>query len=168
MDLMLKDLNEPLSIEVANRDKVSVNQFCPRCQIEICGHFFSVDLIPFQLGEFDVILGMDWLSQHKANTDCKKKKVLTYSEDNRRIVYQGRKQDKNFFSILEAKRLLRQGCEAYLVHVVDIEKRVPGLEEIPVVNEFSNVFPDEFPGLPPDREIEFSTDLIPGAEPVSK
>ncbi|XP_074336789.1 uncharacterized protein LOC141673963 [Apium graveolens] len=48
MNLMLEDLNEPLSIEVANQDKVSVNQFCPRCQIEICGHLFLVDLISFQ------------------------------------------------------------------------------------------------------------------------
>ncbi|KAL8135032.1 hypothetical protein AgCh_009889 [Apium graveolens] len=118
------------------QDKVSVNQFCPRCRIEICGHLFLVDLIPFQLGEFDVILGMDWLSQHKANIDSKK--------------------------------LLRQGCEAYLAHVVDTEKRIPELEKISVMNEFPDVFPDELPGLPPDREIEFSIDSIPGAEPVSK
>ncbi|XP_074356570.1 uncharacterized protein LOC141696310 [Apium graveolens] len=91
MNLMLEDLNEPLSIEVANQDKVSVNQFCPRCRIEICGHLFLVDLIPFQLGEFDVILGMDWLSQHKVNIDCKKKKIMLYSEDNKRIAYQGQK-----------------------------------------------------------------------------
>ena len=51
---------------------------------------------------------------------------------------------------------------------MDIEKRIPELEKISVVNEFPDVFPDELPGLPPDREIEFSIDLIPGAEPVSK
>ncbi|KAL8100391.1 hypothetical protein AgCh_032593 [Apium graveolens] len=90
------------------------------------------------------------------------------TEDNKRIVYQGQKQDKKFLSILEAKKLLRQGCEAYLAHVVDTEKRVPELEKISVVNEFSDVFPDELPGLPPDREIEFSIDLIPRAEPVLK
>ncbi|XP_074327956.1 uncharacterized protein LOC141665874 [Apium graveolens] len=48
------------------------------------------------------------------------------------------------------------------------EKEAPNLDEIPIVREFSDVFPDELPGLPPDREIEFSIDLIPGAEPVSK
>ncbi|XP_074374385.1 uncharacterized protein LOC141714785 [Apium graveolens] len=108
IDLMLEDLNEPLTIEVANQDKVSVNQFCPRCQLEICGHFFSVDLIPFQLGEFDMILGMDWLSRHKANIDYKEKEVLLYKGDNNRIIYQGQKQEKKFLSILEAKKLLRQ------------------------------------------------------------
>ncbi|XP_074346892.1 uncharacterized protein LOC141685702 [Apium graveolens] len=134
MNLILEDLNEPLLIEVANQDTVSVNRLCPRCHIEIGGHFFSVDLLPFQLGEFDVILGMDWLSQHKANTDCKKKKVLLYSEDNRRIVYQGQKQDKKFLSILEAKTLLRKGCEAYLAHVVDTEKKVVVDEAVMTAN----------------------------------
>ncbi|KAL8091552.1 hypothetical protein AgCh_033978 [Apium graveolens] len=116
----------------------------------------------------DVVAGMDWLSQYKENIDCKKKKVLLYTEDNVRVIYQGQKQEKKFLSVLEAKKLLRQGCEAYLAHVVDTEKKAPSLDDIPVVNEFLNVFPDELPGLPPDREIEFSIDLIPGAEPVSK
>ncbi|KAL8127153.1 hypothetical protein AgCh_014175 [Apium graveolens] len=120
---VVADLAEPLTIEVANQDKVSVSQFCAKCQIEINGHSFSVDLIPFKLGEFDVILGMDWLSQKKANIDS---------------------------------------------HVVDTEKKAPSLDEIPVVSEFSDVFPDEFPVIPPDCEIKFSIDLIPGAEPVSK
>ncbi|XP_074342849.1 uncharacterized protein LOC141680538 [Apium graveolens] len=59
MDLMLKDLAEPLTTEVANQDRVSVSQFYLKCQLEIHGHSFSADLIPFELGEFDVILGMD-------------------------------------------------------------------------------------------------------------
>ena len=66
------------------------------------------------------------------------------------------------------KKLLRQNCEAYLAHVLDTSKEVPALEAIPVVNEFSDVFPDDLPGLPPDREIEFAIDLAPGTEPVSK
>ncbi|XP_074377219.1 uncharacterized protein LOC141718734 [Apium graveolens] len=107
MDLMLEDLAEPLTIEVANQDKVSVSQFFPRCQLEICGHSFSVNLIPFELGEFDVILGMDWLSQHTADIDCKKNKIVLYTEDNVRVTYQGQKQEKKFISVLEARKLLR-------------------------------------------------------------
>ncbi|KAL8123838.1 hypothetical protein AgCh_011729 [Apium graveolens] len=124
----------------------------------------TADLIPLELGEFDVILGMDWLSQHKANIDCKKKKIVMYSKSDDRISYQGHKQEKKFLSILEANKLLRQGCEAYLAHIVDTEKEAPNMDEIPIVREF----PDELPRLPLDREIEFSIDLIPGAEPVSK
>ncbi|KAL8115194.1 hypothetical protein AgCh_021867 [Apium graveolens] len=62
----------------------------------------------------------------------------------------------------------KQGCEAYLAHVVDTKKKAPTLDEIPIEREYHDVFPEEFPGLPPDREIEFSIDLIPRAEPVSK
>ncbi|KAL8098129.1 hypothetical protein AgCh_031048 [Apium graveolens] len=71
-------------------------------------------------------------------------------------------------AVVQVKRLLRQGCEAYLSRVVDTKKETPILDEIPIVREFPDVFPEELPGLPPDREAEFFIDLIPGAEPVSK
>ncbi|XP_074323256.1 uncharacterized protein LOC141660191 [Apium graveolens] len=165
---VMADLAEPLTIEVANQDRVSVSQFCPKYQLEIHGYSFSAHLLPFELGEFDVILGMDWLSQYKANIDCKKKKILMVTEDNIKVTSQGQRQEKKFLSILQTKKLLRQECEAYLAHVVDMEKEVPDLDKIPKVRELPDVFPDELPELPPDREIEFSIDLVPGAEPVSK
>ncbi|KAL8115138.1 hypothetical protein AgCh_021822 [Apium graveolens] len=168
LQLMLEDLEEPLTIEVANKDKVPVSQFCPRCSLEISGYMFPVDLIPFELGDFDIILGMDWLSLYKANIDCKKKRVVMYTPDNKRISYQGQRQDRKFLSVMQAKRLLRQGCEAYLAHVMDTKKKTPILDEIPIMREFPDIFPEELQGLPPDREIEFSVDLIPEAEPVSK
>ncbi|XP_074342212.1 uncharacterized protein LOC141679674 [Apium graveolens] len=118
--------------------------------------------------DLDVVAGMDWLSQHKANINCKKKKILMFTEDNIRVNYQGQKQEKKFLSILKAKKLLRQGCEAYLYHIIDTEKEAPNMDEIPIVREFPDVFSDELPGLPPDCEIDFSIDLVPGAELVSK
>ena len=90
------------------------------------------------------------------------------SPDGVKVVFRGQKQAKTFPTIIQVKKLLRQGCEAYLAHVVDKQKEVPKLEEILVVNEFPDVFPDELPGLPPDREIEFAIELAPGTEPVSK
>ena len=70
--------------------------------------------------------------------------------------------------MMQAKRLLRQGCEAYLAHVIDVKQETPKIEDILVVNEFPDVFPEKLPGLPPDREIEFTIELAPGTEPVSK
>ena len=69
---------------------------------------------------------------------------------------------------MQTKRLLRQGCEAYLAYVVDTERKIPNIKEVEVVDEFEDVFPNDLPGLPPDREIEFAIELIPGATPVSK
>ncbi|XP_074374560.1 uncharacterized protein LOC141714967 [Apium graveolens] len=111
---------------------------------------------------------MDWLSLYKASIDCKKKKIVLYTTNNVRIISQGQKQDKKFLSVLQAKKLLRKGCEAYLAHVVDTKKETPNLDEIPIVREYPDILREELPGLPPDQEIEFSIDLILGAEPVSK
>ena len=75
----------------------------------------------------------------------------------------------SIISDLEAARLLNGGCEGYLgCEVVEIKEQRPKLEDIPVVNEFPEVFPEELPGLPPDREIEFKIDLIPRTAPISK
>ena len=161
-------LKEVLVIETANQDKTPVDQVCPDCEIEILGHRFRANLIPFKLGEFDVILGMDWLSEHDAQIDCRKKKVTLKISDDQKVEFQGQRQVKKFLTMIQAKRLLRQGCEAYLAHVIDLDKKMLKIGDVPVVDEFPDVFPDELPGLPPDREIEFAIDLAPGTEPVSK
>ncbi|XP_074377504.1 uncharacterized protein LOC141719024 [Apium graveolens] len=84
------------------------------------------------------------------------------------VANQDKVPEKKFLSVMETRKVLRQGCEAYLVHVVDTEKKAPNLDEILVFNEFPDVFPEELPELAPDRVIEFLIDLILGAELVSK
>ena len=161
-------LHEPLSIILANQDRVSVNHICPHCKIEITGHLFPANLIPFQLGEFDIILGMDWLTEYNAQIDCKGKKVILRTPQGKRVIFKGQKQVQPFLTLMQAKKLVQKGCEAYLAHVIDKSKEASNLEDIPVVREFPDVFPEELPGIPPDRQIEFTIDLLPGAEPVSK
>ncbi|KAI3784130.1 hypothetical protein L1987_43223 [Smallanthus sonchifolius] len=63
---------------------------------------------------------------------------------------------------------LRRGCEAYLVYVIYECKEVKELDDVPVVREYPEVFPEDFPGIPPDREIEFRIDLVPDSQPVAK
>ncbi|KAL0440606.1 UNVERIFIED_CONTAM: Retrovirus-related Pol polyprotein from transposon.6 [Sesamum latifolium] len=60
-----------------------------------------------------------------------------------------------------------EGCEAYLAHVIDTKKVNPMLEEIPVVRDFPEVFPDDLPGLPPHREVDFAIETLPGVAPIS-
>uniref|UniRef100_A0A6V7QUU0 Reverse transcriptase domain-containing protein n=1 Tax=Ananas comosus var. bracteatus TaxID=296719 RepID=A0A6V7QUU0_ANACO len=64
--------------------------------------------------------------------------------------------------------MIKGGCVAYLATMVEAQKEHPDLGGIRVVCEFSDVFPAELPGLPPDREIEFVIDLVSGAAPISK
>ncbi|XP_074365281.1 uncharacterized protein LOC141706412 [Apium graveolens] len=163
----IEPLVELLSIILANQERVSVKVVCPRCKVEISGYSFPASLIPFQLGEFDVVLGMDWLAEHGAQIDYKNKVILN-SPQGKRLEFKGQKQVKTFLTMIQAKRLLRQGCEGYLAHVIDRSKEMPNIGSIPIVSEFLDVFPDELPGLPPDSQIEFSIDLAPGVEPVSK
>ncbi|NBK90373.1 RNA-directed DNA polymerase, partial [Listeria monocytogenes] len=68
----------------------------------------------------------------------------------------------------KAIRLLKNGCQAFLAHVTDLNKNTSVLNDISIVNKFPDVFPEELPGLPPEREIEFCIDLEPGTKPISK
>ncbi|GJY41646.1 putative reverse transcriptase domain-containing protein [Tanacetum coccineum] len=85
-------------------------------------HSFDIDLMPVELGSFDVIIGMDWLAKYHALIVCDEKVV--------RIPY--------------------------------------GVEDLPVVQGFPEVFPEDLPGLPPTRQVEFQIDLVPGAAPVAR
>lgn len=66
-----------------------------------------------------------------------------------------------------AQRLLRKGCQGFLAVVQDTEKEVIDLNKIPMVKKFSDVFPNELPRIPPDREIEFGIEVISGTQPIS-
>ena len=71
-------------------------------------------------------------------------------------------------SAVKARKLLSKGCSAYLAHVVDTQASKLRPEDIPVIREFLDVFPEELLGLLPDREVEFSIDLIPWTAPISQ
>ena len=130
----------------------------------------SADLVVLDLTDFDIILGMDWLSTHGATLDCRDKVVRFRGQDgSEEVVFRGdrRGTPRGLISALQARRLLRKGCQGYLAHVREISSQVREPASVPVVREFLDVFPDELPGLPPPREIEFEIELIPGTRPIS-
>ena len=69
----------------------------------------------------------------------------------------------NVISAATARTMVRKGCEAYLAYVIDTKKEEPSLSDIPIVSDYPDVFPEEFPRLPPQREIEFAIDVVQGA-----
>ncbi|KAI3681416.1 hypothetical protein L6452_36211 [Arctium lappa] len=71
-------------------------------------------------------------------------------------------------SCMKMRKYLRKECDAFLVHVISKEPKEKRLQDIPVVQEFPELFLEELPGLPPPRQVEFRIDLIPGAAPVAK
>ena len=135
------------------------------CPIKIREYEFLGDLIEFSFKEFDVILGMDWLSRHQAIVDCRMKRVTlrTPNEDAVTFICERSNHLSNVISAATSRKMVRKKCEAYLAYVIHIVKARLSVSDIPTVSDF----PDELPGLPPQREIEFAIDIVPGATPAS-
>ncbi|KAL0540235.1 hypothetical protein IC582_024468 [Cucumis melo] len=117
------------------------------CQIEIAGHVIEVTLLALDILDFDVILGMDWLAANHASIDCSRKEVI---------------------SAIRASKLLSQGTWSILASVVDTREVDVSLSSEPVVRDYPDVFPEELPGLPPHREVEFAIELEPDTVPISR
>ena len=85
------------------------------------------------------------------------------------VIFYGerRRAPSGLISTISARWLLQKGCKGYLAHVVDARSDEVRLEDVPVVREFLDVFPDDLPGLPPLRETDFPIDLVPGTAPIS-
>ncbi|GKF06652.1 putative reverse transcriptase domain-containing protein, partial [Tanacetum coccineum] len=94
--------------------------------------------MPVELGSFDMIIGMDWLAKYHVVIVCAEKIIRIPFGDEILIV---RDEDKS-----KGRRL----------------------EDVPVVQEFPKVFPEDLPGIPPTRQVEFRIDLVPGATPVAR
>nr|GFC94675.1 putative reverse transcriptase domain-containing protein [Tanacetum cinerariifolium] len=108
--------------------------------------------------EFDIILGMDWLTEHYATIDCRSYRVIFGDIQAPEFVYHGSLPGKSMqiISALQARTLLSHGCEDFLATIHDMTSDVSPLHEQLIVSEFPDVFPDELPGIPPVREVEFN------------
>ena len=112
---------------------------------------------------------MDWLSTYHASVDCYSKRVTFHIPNQSEFHFEGiREASLSLIFSMRAYRLLRKRCHAYLAYVSNSKSELPELDKIRVVKEFLDVFPEDFSGLTPDREIEFSIDLLSGTTPISK
>ncbi|GJX25713.1 putative reverse transcriptase domain-containing protein [Tanacetum coccineum] len=127
------------NIEMADGNLVSTNTVIQGATLTLLNQPFKIDLMPIKLGSFDVVIGMDWLSKYHARIICDEKVV--------HIPING---------------------ETLIIRVMEKKSDEKRLEDIPVVREFPEVFPEDLPGLPPVRQVEFQIDLIPGTTPVAR
>ena len=130
---------------------VIVNEVYRDCLIKIREYEFLGDLIELSFKEFDVILGMDWLSRHQAVVDCRMKRVTLRTPNEDEVTFIGERSNhlSNVISAATARTMERKGCESYLAYVIETKKARPSASEIPNVSYFPDVFPEELPGLPP-------------------
>nr|CAI44654.1 OSJNBa0004L19.17 [Oryza sativa Japonica Group] len=142
--LGVERLRNPLLITTPG-GVMTAKYYSPAVPIEIQGIPFPSDLILLDTKNLDVILGMNWLAQFQGVVDCARRTVT---------LYRGPEQPVVFF----APPTFVRSSELHQI----------SLSEIPIVREFGDVFPEELPGMPPKREIEFRIDLAPGTTPLYK
>ena len=149
---------------------VSVNNIYRNCPIVIQTKEFLADLITLPFREFDLILGMDWLSKHRAIVDCGQKTVVLKCSDQTEVIVQGIGSSvmSNVISTMQARKIMRKGCETFLALILDSKRGQVDVEKIPVVGEFPDVFPEELPGIPLEREVDLVIEIVPATVPMSR
>ena len=143
---------------------ISVNSIYKNCLIVIQAREFLPDLITLPFREFDLILRVDWLSKHRAIVDCGQKTIVLTCSDQSKVIIQGIRSTamSNVISSMQARRFMRKGCEIFLVVILDSKRGQVDVEKIPIVREFPNVFPEELPGIPLEREVDLAIEIVPG------
>ncbi|GJS27533.1 putative reverse transcriptase domain-containing protein [Tanacetum coccineum] len=173
IDIVLTALDHDYDVELADRKIIKVNTIIRGCTLNFLNHPFNIDLMPVELGNFDVIIGMDWLVKYHV--------VIVYDEKIVRIPFRneilivrgdesnnGHESRLNIISCTKTQKNLLKGCQVFLAHITtkkaedkSEEKR---LEDIPIVQDF----PKDLPGISPTRQVKFQIDLVPGAAPVAR
>ncbi|GJS26706.1 putative reverse transcriptase domain-containing protein [Tanacetum coccineum] len=133
-------------VELADGRVVSTNTVLKGCTLNLVNHLFEIDLMLIELGMFDVIIGMDWLVKRNAVIVCGEKVI----------------------SCIKARKYIERGCHMFLAHVTEKKSKEKRLEDVPVICDFPEVFPNDLSGLPPPRQVEFRIDLVPRVEPVTR
>ncbi|GJZ69080.1 putative reverse transcriptase domain-containing protein [Tanacetum coccineum] len=153
IDIVPTTLNHGYDIELADGKIIEVNTLTRGCTLNFMNHPFNIDIMLVELDSFDVIIGMDRLTKYHT------KQQQTRVSVKHHLVHQNPK--------VFAKRM-----SVFLAHITtkktedkSEEKR---LEDLPIVRDFPKVFPEDLPGIPPVRQVEFQIDLVPGAAPVAR
>ncbi|XP_010534696.1 PREDICTED: uncharacterized protein LOC104810198 [Tarenaya hassleriana] len=168
LDVMDMDTAERYKVHTPSGEILSVTGVLRGVPLILCGRNLLADLIIVPIQGYDLILGMDWLTVHQAHIDCHRR-VIQFADAAGKFEFMGDRARNPFpiISAFRASRMIRKGDEAFLVVVTATQEAEMRLDETLVVRDFPNVFPEELPGLPPEREVDFCIDVIPGTEPVT-
>ncbi|XP_076936331.1 uncharacterized protein LOC143603428 [Bidens hawaiensis] len=144
-----KDSN--YSIEFANGKLIETSEVVLNCNILLASHKFNIDLLPVELGSFNIVVGMDWLSKYRAEIICSDKLVRLPIQNGESLTIQVDQcnPELKLSSITKTRKMLRKGYTAFLVNVVDTKAKEQRIEDIRIVRDFPEVFPENLPGLPP-------------------
>ena len=165
LGLEVETLEEPFYVSSPLGIRARIGMICRGFELEISGTLLTVELRIMDMSKFDIILGMDWLTTYKVVIDCERRRVIAYTQDCTRVVFQGDKHDIFPQTVYESRS---QGQLAgWLASLTLEDEERPDLDLPWVVCEYVDVFPDELPRLPPHRDVDFGIELHPGTSPIS-
>ncbi|XP_070013593.1 uncharacterized protein [Nicotiana sylvestris] len=162
-------LGTPIYVSTHVGDFVVVDWIYRSCVVIFYGFKTRVDLLLLDMIDFEVILGMDWLSPYHVVLDCRAKTITLAMPGLPRLEWKGCTVDTSsqVISFLKDRHMVEKGCFAYLAYVRDTNAESPMIYSAPIVWEFADVFPSDLPGMPPNRDIDFCIDLTLGTQPIS-
>nr|GEU76065.1 hypothetical protein [Tanacetum cinerariifolium] len=168
IDIKLVKLNPSYEVELADEKVVSTNSVLRGCTLNLLDHLFDIDLMPIELGTFDVIVVMDWLVERDSLIVCGKKEVHVPYKNKTLVVKSDSSVSRlKVISCIKARKYIERVSQLFIAQVTEKEPAKKQLQDVPVMCNFSKVFPDDLPGLPPPRQVEFKIKPIPGAAPVA-
>ncbi|XP_070009788.1 uncharacterized protein [Nicotiana sylvestris] len=139
-------LSDPFAVSTPVGESIIARRVYRGCTVAVCGRQTSADLVELEMLDFDVIMDMDWLVACYATVDCREKTS--------RFHFSGEENDL-------------KGCIYHIVRVKDVDAEIHTLQSTPIVREYADVFPDELPGIPSERDIDFGIDVLLGTQPIS-
>ena len=169
LDLEIAPLSCPLFVETPMVGVMEAKWGCSDCVLNVGGYEVVIDLVLLHMTAFDVIVGMDWLASHHVVLDCFSKKVTFQIGCGSHVSFYVDRRGGPTRPLIEMenKWLGKNGGRHFLFTMPREVKRKVAMDCIPQVCDFADAFPDEFPGLPPHREMDFSINLYPGTDPIS-
>jgi len=155
LKLPVRELEIELVVSTPTEGIIVTSSMCVECLVIIDGQRYKINMICILLKDLEVILGMDWLPANHILIDCGQKKLIFPKLKGMQVI-----------STQQFEREIQEGAKCFVLLTCSIVT-AKVQKNMFVVQEFMDVFPDEIPGLPPKREIEFAINLIPEAGPVS-
>ncbi|GKB43223.1 putative reverse transcriptase domain-containing protein [Tanacetum coccineum] len=177
IDITPTELDHYYDVELADGRIIRLNTILRGCTLNIMNHPFNIHLMPVELGSFNIIIGMDWLVKYQAIIVCAEKIVRIPWGNETLIVHgdgsnQGHEARLHIISYTKAQEYMLKGCPFFLANVNTKETKDKSekkrSEDVPIIRDFPDVFPEDLSGLPPTRLVEFQINLIPGVAPVAR
>ncbi|XP_050881245.1 uncharacterized protein LOC127084776 isoform X1 [Lathyrus oleraceus] len=158
LKLEISEMFGSMVIDTPAKGSVTTTSVCLNCPLSIFGRDFGMDLVCLPLVQIDVILGMNWLVFNRVSINCFDKTVVFPEIEEGKSL---------FLSARQVNEEVAEGAELFMLLATLEAKDKLVICDLAVVCDFPEVFPEEVNELPPEREVEFSIDLVPGTRPIS-